>query len=320
MKKLYLITGASGHLGINLIQALLQKDCDIRVFCLPKDKKHFPSSIQVITGDIRDKEALRPFFDITNYEEVTLIHAAAKISILSKEDPTVWDINVNGTKNVMELALNTHLTRVLYISSIHAIKEQPLPTIIQETKTFSKENVVGQYAKSKAEAARIVLEYADKGLPVSILHPTGIIGPGDLNHTNNSVSTIIAIRKGLLPFPIQGGYDFVDVRDVVDGILKCEEKGRVGECYILSGTYLTIQRMFELVKGKKEPFVFPSKIAKVFAPLMEKGSLRLGIKQPLITPYSLYTLQTNAHFSHEKATKEFNYQTRDIKETIKDSK
>ena len=317
-KKLYLVTGATGHLGTILIQKLVKKDCAIRIFCLPSQKDIVPSGVEVIYGDIRNKEDLLPFFDTTGYEDVTLIHAAAKISILSKEDPTIWDINVNGTKNVMELALQSNITKVIYVSSIHALPERPKPELIHETKEFTTNIVEGQYAKSKAEAARLTLEYANQGLPVCIIHPTGVIGPGDLYHNNHSVLTLQNIHTKKIPCAIEGGYDFVDVRDVVDGILKCEEKGRNGECYILSGSYVSVSDMFQIIHHKK-PLTIPTSIVKIISPLYEKISLWLGDTHPLLTPYSLYTLQTNSNFSHEKATKELGFQPRSIEESIKDS-
>lgn len=319
-KKLYLVTGATGHLGTILIQELVKKDCTIRIFCLPSQKDIVPSGVEVIYGDIRNKEDLLPFFDTTGYEDVTLIHAAAKISILSKEDPTIWDINVNGTKNVMELALQSHITKVIYVSSIHALPEKPKSEIIQETKEFSPDFVEGQYAKSKAEAARIVLEYANNGLPVCIVHPTGVIGPGDLYHHNHSVLTLQGIKTKKIPCAIEGGYDFVDARDVVDGILRAEEKGRNGECYILSGDYITVKEMFRMIHHlNKDPITIPSAIVKIIAPLYEKIAIFFDNQHPLLTPYSLYTLQTNANFSHEKATKELGYHPRSIEEAIQDS-
>lgn len=159
------------------------------------------------------------------YETAVLVHAAAKITIASREDPTVWTTNVFGTDCVMAAALSAGIDRVVYVSSVHAIPEKPKGETITEVDAFSPDKVRGQYAKSKAVAAQIALDYADKGLNLSIVHPSGIIGPGDLWGNNHMVRTLRAMASGKISVGLDGGYDFVDARDVAEGILGCEAKG-----------------------------------------------------------------------------------------------
>ena len=323
MKKLYLITGGSGHLGSVLVNKLLENNENIRCLLLENEMNKVSDKVDKYIGDIRDKNSLLDFFNVQGYDETILIHGAAKVTILSKEDPSVYETNVIGTKNILELALENKINRVIYISSVHALKELPNNQTIVETKDFSSQNIEGQYAKSKAEAARIALEYAEKGLNLSIVHPSGIIGPGDKYHTNNSVNTIKSMQKGTIPCSIDGAYDFVDVRDVVDGILSCIEKGRSGECYILSGYFITVKDLLNEIrrmKNKKENNIqVPYSIAKLIAPLSEWFYLKILKEKPLLTPYSIYTLKSNANFSNQKAKEELDFKTRDIKESIKDS-
>ena len=231
--------------------------------------------------------------------------------------------DVHGTENVMQLALNAAVDRVVYVSSVHAIPEKPLGQIISEVSSFSPELVHGQYAKSKAAAAQVALDYAKKGLNLSIVHPSGIIGPGDTNIRNHMIRTIHAMAEGRIPIGLKGGYDFVDSRDVVSGILSCEEKGRCGECYILTGHYITVLQLLNVVRkihGKKERKIeIPYGLVKAIAPISEGAARLIGRKAPLFTPYSVYTLHTNGDFSHEKATRELDYQPRDIVDSIRDS-
>ena len=323
MNKLYIITGAGGHLGSFLVNELIDRKCHVRALYLPGEEKDAPAEIEKVVGNVLDLKSLGSLFDTQGYDKVSLIHCAGIVSIASKENPLLYDVNVNGTRNIMELALRHNIDRVIYVSTVHAIKEEEYPELIKETKDFNSDYVVGAYAKSKAEASEIVLEYADKGLNVSIVHPSGIIGPGDTKGNNHSVSTLKAMYKGTIPCSIKGGYDFVDVRDVVNGILLCEEKGRKGECYILSGHYLTVKEMLEEVnkiRNRKTPDLeIPASVIKLIAPLLEKISILSGNNKPLLTPYSFYTLQSNGHFSNEKARNELGYTVRDISETIKDT-
>lgn len=323
MKKLYLITGGSGHLGNVLINTLLKDNQDIRCLLLENEINKVDDRVEKYIGDIRDKNSMIDFFNIEGYENVILIHAAAKVTILSKEDPSVYETNVIGADNVLDLALKNNINRVIFISSVHALPELANNEIIKEIKDFSSQNINGQYAKTKAMAAKLALEYHDKGLNISILHPSGIIGPGDKYRTNNSVNTIRSMYKGSIPISIDGGYDFVDVRDVVEGIINCETLGRSGECYILSGGYISVKDLLNTIrrmKNKKDiNLQIPYSIAKAISPLSEWFYLNIKKEKPLLTPYSIYTLKSNANFSNEKAKKELNFKTRDMLESIKDS-
>ena len=323
MKKLWLITGSTGHVGTVLVSTLRQRDAHIRVLVRPGSKVSVPSGIEVCQGDIRNRESLIPFFDRGDYNYVTLIHCAALITIASKHNPEVWSINVHGTNNVMNMAWDTGVDRVVYVSSVHAIPEKPMSETVEEVSSFSPDLVHGQYAKSKAAAAQLVLDYARAGLNVSIVHPSGIIGPGDTQSRNHMVRTIQAMAEGRIAVGLQGGYDFVDSRDVVDGILGCEEKGRPGECYILNGHYigvLDLVNTIRSVQGKRSIKVeVPYVMAKLIAPAAEWFSSVFSRKAPLFTPYSVYTLNTNGHFSHEKAAREFGYHPRPIEESIRES-
>ena len=207
MDKLYLITGATGHVGTVLISELLDRGSCIRALVLPGEGDELPPGIEIVEGDITDEDSLTPFFDRMGHESLTLIHCAARITVASRPDPRVWRVNVDGTRNVMDMALRAGVERVVYISSVHAIPERPASDSIVETDSFSPDLVHGQYAKSKAAAAQLVLEYARKGLNVSIVHPSGIIGPGDTKRRNHMVRTLHAMAEGSIPLPLHGGYE-----------------------------------------------------------------------------------------------------------------
>ena len=160
-----------------------------------------------------------------------------------------------------------------------------------------------------------------KGLNAIVVHPSGIIGPGNYGKGHLS-QLIIDYLNNRLTAIVKGGYDFVDVRDVADGILKAIEKGRVGECYILSNRYFEIKEIInllhEVTNHKPIKTILPNWFAKLTAPIAELY-YKILKQPPLYTSYSIYTLSTNSHFSHEKATKELDYNPRDMKETLKDT-
>ena len=323
MQKLYLVTGATGHLGTCLTAELLRRGEHVRVLVRPGRQALVPRGVHAVEGDVAREDTLAPFFDRSGYDSVTLLHCAAMITIASRKDRRVWDVNVNGTENVMRQARRAGVERVVYVSSVHAIPERPHGEIICEVDAFSPRLVHGQYARSKAAAAQRVLTHAREGLNVSIVHPSGIIGPGDHSRRNHMVRTIQAMASGRIPVSMEGGYDFVDVRDVAEGILAGEEHGRAGECYILSGHDMRVRELLSAVcrlKGRGENKIeLPHGFVQRIAPLAERLSLLAGDRSPLLTPYSVYTLHTNGRFSHEKASRSLGYRPRAIVESIRDS-
>ena len=323
MSKLYLVTGASGHVGSTLVRKLIERNEKIRVFVLPQEKDRIPEGIEIVTGDITDKESLRPFFNKEGYDSVSLIHVAGLVSLASKSDPLVWKVNADGTRNVLELSMEYGVDRFVYISSVDVIPEKRYPKLMSEVDHFSIDEREGDYAKSKAAASQLVLDYADKGLNASMVQPSAIIGPGDDANSNHAIRMIRLLNKWPIPFYTDGAYDFVDVRDVAEGILLCEEKGKKHECYILSGEYMTVEELVSYIRSlhgkKKALFKIPLGIVKAFAPLIEKICLMAGNRHPAITPYSIDTLASACAYTHLKATQELGYEHRDIKQTIKDS-
>ena len=232
----------------------------------------------------------------------------------------MYNVNVIGTKNVIKECVKYNINRFVYVSSVHAIPESADNGIIEEVNYFSKKLVTGGYAVTKAEASQAVLNATKKGLNAVVVHPSGIIGSYD-NGSNHIVQLIQMYLSGKLPAGVTGGYDFVDVRDVADGCILAAEKGNVGECYILSNRYCMVKELLEFMRvasnGRKK-ICFPLKIAKLVAPIFEKTA-EITHTRPLFTKYSLYTMESNGHFSHDKATMQLGYHPRDIKITIEDT-
>ena len=174
-----------------------------------------------------------------------MLHCAGIVSVASKPDEAIYRVNVQGTQNIIDLCWEFGAGRLIYVSSVHALPEKPAPETITETGWFVPDDILGDYGKSKAMASVLVLEAAQNGLNASVVLPSGLIGPGDLS-CGNTTRMLLAFCRGRLPLGVKGGYDFVDVRDVAAGVLSCAERGKAGECYILSGHYASIQDIFTL--------------------------------------------------------------------------
>ena len=322
MKHIYIVTGAAGHLGGTIAQALNGQGNPVCALCLP-DEKHLPKGehIKVFTGDVCSIGSLGAMFDYCADKSVIVIHCAGIVSIASKFDEKVFDVNVTGTKNIITLCEKYRVEKLIYISSVHAIPELPANETITEVDHFSPGDVVGLYAKTKAEASQYVLDYVKRGFNANIIHPSGIVGPGDIGR-GHVTQLVIDYYKGGLTSGIDGGYDFVDVRDVADGVLSCCENGKSGECYILSGRYFKVRDLLDLlheITGKRRiKRILPLWFIRITAPLAELY-YKILRQPPLFTAYSIYTLNSNASFSHEKAERELGYTTRPMKQTLSDT-
>ena len=324
MEKIYIITGANGFLGNNIIRKLEQNvDNEIRAFVLNGESIESLKNLRckIYYGDVTKKESLTSIFENIDGKEVFVIHCAAIVYIKSKYNPLVYNVNVNGTKNIIDKVLDIN-AKLVYISSVHVIPEKNNDSILSEIKNFNPDNVVGLYAKTKAIAAKCVMDAVkEKNLNACIIHPSGIIGPYDFgnSHLTQLVKKII---NGQLFACVKGGYDFVDVRDVADGVISASEKNNRGECYILSNRYVTIKELADvicdIIGRKKIKIVLPIFVAKIIAPFFEQY-YNLKKQTPLFTRYSLYTLSSNSNFCNKKAKKELNFINKNITDTIIDT-
>lgn len=323
MRRIYIITGANGHLGYTIVKELIEKEVEIRALVLPNENPQRLEELgcKIYFGNVCNKEDLEHLFDDSENKEMIVIHCAGLISIASRVSKLVYDVNVNGTKNVVDQCMEHKVKRLIHISSVHAIPELKKGEKIIEVDQFNPDLVKGEYAKTKAIATNYVLEKAKEGLNAVVIHPSGIIGPYDYGKGHLTQLVLDYFNKKLTAL-VDGGYDFVDVRDVASGIIQAIEKGRKGECYILSNDYISVRELIKIIStfSSRKPIktILPIWFAKVTAPLAELY-YKIRRKPPLYTSYSLYTLQSNSNFSHEKATNELGFTPRDIKETVKDT-
>jgi dihydroflavonol-4-reductase len=313
------ITGATGHIGNVLVRELLSKKEKIRVIVPPgEDIKPLDGlDIEIISGDVRDINTMIPAFQGAD----KVYHLAGIISILPGKRDLLQSVNVQGTRNVVEACLKTGIKRLVYVSSIHAIKEPPHGTIITESQPYDPSSVLGDYAKSKAQATLEVIHGVEKGLDTVIVCPTGVIGPYDYK-VSEMGHLILEFLLKKIKACVDGAYDFVDVRDVVRGMILASEKGRTGEGYILSGEQITIRDLYSLLENitniKAPKFQVSCGIARAVGVLATPYYI-LSKTKPLFTKYSIDVLASNSLVSSEKAKRELGYSARPINESLADA-
>lgn len=324
MQRVYMITGIGGHLGNTIARELLDRGETVRGFARPGEDVTmlYGDAVSIVRGDVRDRASLQPlFYGLCDEDEIIFIHCAGIVTIASKYNQSVVDVNVTGTKNVVELCQEHCVKKLVYISSVHALPELPNHAVMSEIGRFRADSVEGLYAKTKAQATQIVLDAAEKGLDATVIHPSGIIGPNDYGN-GHLTQLIIDYLNGSLTAAVEGGYDFVDVRDVASGVIAATERGKKGECYILSNRYVAVPELLNTLSsitgGKKIRTYLPMWFAKLTAPLAELY-YKIRNESPLFTAYSLSTLTSNARFTCAKAKRDLGYKARDISVTLRDT-
>jgi len=311
------VTGASGHVGANLIRALLAAGRPVRAMIHRERLGLDGLDIELVNGDVRDPDSLRRAFDGAEL----IIHLAAMISISGDHGGQVQAINVRGVRNVAEAALEVGAKRMVHVSSIHAFGLDDTSAPLDETRPRSTESFEPAYNLSKAAGEVELRRVIDRGLDATIVNPTGIVGPYDYRPSRMG-RVLLQLYRRRLPALTPGGFDFVDVRDVVAGILSAETKGKTGENYILGGRYITVREIAEIaerITGVRKPrLVTPMWLARGTAPFAELGG-RLLRREPLYTRESLSALRANPDIRHDKATQALGHQPRSFEETVRDT-
>jgi dihydroflavonol-4-reductase len=314
-----LVTGSSGHIGNVLVRQLIDQGKNVRI--MTKDGKK-PAwlehlNLDVVQGDLRDEKAVN---NAVEGAEI-VFHLAGIISISSFDSKELTEVNVKGTEHVVNACLKHGVRRLVYTSSVHALPEGKKGEAITEDSDFDGKNLFGAYARTKAAATRKVLEGVERGLDAVICFPSGVMGPHD--YRGSEAGRLIRdYATNKLPVYIDGEYNFVDVRDVVKGLLLALEKGRTGEGYILAGERMTLNNFFSILSGyeakMKPPKVkIPLPLAIGSAWILE-SACRVIKAKPMFTVYAIKVLQSNCEISSDKASRELGYTSRSMRESIAD--
>jgi dihydroflavonol-4-reductase len=314
-----LVTGATGHIGNVVIRELLIRGKKVRAFVLPgEDLTPLRGlDIEIAEGNVLDPASLGAAMRGVK----TVYHLAGMISIMPGEYEKMRRVNVDGTANVIAAARRARVKKLVYTSSIHALRRIPEGSVIDESVDFDPNNRMGDYDCTKAQASLAVLNAAAQGFNAVIVCPTGVIGPYD--YKKSEMGTLLLDWTRHKPSVlIEGCYDFVDVRDVARGHVLAGEKGRRGEVYILSGERIRLTRLMELVHENaamyQPAFKIPIPLAK-FVSRFTPAYYRATGGKPQFTPYSIETVLSNSHFSNAKASRELGFKARSLEHTISDT-
>ncbi len=313
------VTGASGHLGVNLLRSLLATGTDVRVVVHRNRAPLRGLDVDVVTGDVADRAAMRSAFDGAE----TVYHLAGVIALGSDRDGRMQRVNAEGAAASAEAALQARVGRFILCSSIHAFDLEAAESPIDEqaARTPAESRRHAAYDRSKAEGERRVRAVIERGLDAVIVHPTSVIGPWDFEPSRMG-RVFLGLFEGNLPALVGGAFDFVDVRDVAEGMQAAASRGTAGASYLLSAHRETIRGIAEIagrITGRRPPrLTVPNRLAAAVAPAIQLVAGVTG-SEPIYTRASIGIVHDPPSVSHAKATEELGYAPRPLVETISDT-
>lgn len=317
---LTLVTGGSGFLGSAVVRALIERGARVRALVRGSSRLGNLDGLdcEVVVGDLTDRESLKTALKDVRY----LFHVAADYRLWARDPSEIIRSNVEGTLNLKREAMAAGVERIVYTSSVAALRVAGATAPVDETAALTPEEAIGAYKRSKTMAERAVEDMIlREGLPAIIVSPTTPIGPRDIRPTPTGRILLDAAR-GRIPAFVDTGLNFVHVDDVAAGHLLAFEKGSIGERYILGGENLTLQQLLATIAelaGRKAP-----KIKLPRAPLMPlafaaERVAHLTGKEPLLTLDGLRMSRYHMFFTSAKAERDLGYRSRPYREGVVDA-
>lgn len=314
-----LVTGADGMLGSHIVRVLLDRGHDVCAFLLPHAAATTLEGLPIEKrlGNILDAASIRTA--VTGCDAI--IHAAALTDVWPDRSEMVRQVNVEGTRNMIEAALDHQVQRFIYIGSGSSFAFGPPDAPGTEESGFNGAQYGLDYIDSKYQAQKEVLQAVrERSLPALVVAPTFMLGPYDTKPGAGKM--ILAIRAGKLPFYTPGGRNFVHARDVAVAVANALTKGRIGECYLAGNVNLTYPEAFTImgeITGAKPPRLkAPAGLIKLVGRL---GSIygKVTQKPPVLT-YAMARIGCDRQcFNCEKAVRELEMPQTPIHEAINDS-
>jgi dihydroflavonol-4-reductase len=312
-----LVTGATGFIGSHLARALAGRGDELRLMARRGSSLDHLDDLEFerVTGDITDRRAVRRAIDGAD----RIFHVAGSTSMRASQRERVFEVNVIGTRNVVEEALRAEVEQVVHTSSAGAIGPARPGGAADEGQAYSAGHLGIAYVNSKHEAEVEAMRAAARGLPLIVVNPTFVLGPDDPSagaRTSNALVKRVMLRQ--IPFYVDGGLNIVDVRDVAAGHLLAARKGKVGERYILGGRNFTLGRLFADIARIAAVPAPPIKVS----PRLTQLSVAAARRARMPIPVAEDELRSAEHwwtYRSTKARKELGFKPRSHEETLEDT-
>ncbi len=317
-----LVTGATGFLGSAVVRALLERGESVRVLTRPNNNRRniHGLDVELVEGNLNDPDSLRRAVRGCR----ALYHTAADYRLWAREPAQIYETNVTATRQLLRLASDAGVGRVVYTSSVATLGREPSGRPADEQTPVTIHDMTGHYKRSKymaeEEVKRLVRE---EDVPAVIVNPSTIIGPRDIRPTPTGRMVEEAVR-GKIPAFVDTGLNVVHVEDVAAGHVQAFERGEVGERYVLGGEDMMLREILEHIAsltGRRPPRVrLPRGAVLPVAYLAEFAArVRRTGREPLITVDGLKMSKTFMFFSSEKAKQVLGYAPRPAREALADA-
>jgi dihydroflavonol-4-reductase len=299
-----LVTGATGFVGGNVARLLHAQGYQVRALARPDSSSLTldGTGVERVTGDVRHRESVARA--LVGCQAV--VHCAAFYSFWAPDPDLVYQVNVQGTKIVLEEALKAGVEKCVHTSTVSTV-DIPKDGIGSEDAWPDPEHLVNHYKKSKYMAEMEALGMAAKGLPVVVVNPTTPVGPWDVKPTSTG-RMVLGFIRGRIPAYLNTGMNLVDVEDVAMGHLLALQKGRPGQRYLLGSVNLTLAQVFgmlEVISGQKAPRVrLPTWLVQIAGHLDQVVEGRLLGREPVIPLEGVKISRKPMYVSCEKAVRE----------------
>jgi dihydroflavonol-4-reductase len=305
------LTGATGFLGAHVARALAAEGASLRALVRStSDLRNLEGicGLETVTGDLQLPEGLRTALSGCD----ALVHVAADYRLWVRDPKAMYAANVEGTRSLLRLALETGVARVVYTSSVATMGFQKDGTIIDETTPVSLEDMVGHYKRSKYMAEQAAIEAARSGQHVILLNPTTPIGAYDRKPTPTG-RIVVDFLNGNFPAYMDTGLNLVDAGEVARTHVAALTRGTPGERYILGGENLTLKQILDkmsAITGLPSPrYKVPASVAMTFAFFDEWITGRLRGKEPRATVEAVRMGQKKMYASSAKAERELGFRS-----------
>ena len=314
-----LVTGGTGFLGRAVAMELLAAGREVRVLARQPDHPALVGlKVEVARGDLRDPVSLATA--VRGCQRV--FHVAADYRLWVPDPGAMYAVNVQGTKDLLAAAAEAGITRMVYTSTVGTLGNPGDGTPGTEETPVGLADMVGHYKRSKFLAEQAVLEVARQGFPVVLVHPSAPVGPWDSRPTPTG-QMIVDFLKGRMPAYLETGLNLVHVRDVAQGHLLAEEKGRGGEKYILGNQNLSLSEIFQLlanITGLSAPRVrLPYRPILALSYLDEFWATYVSHKPPRMPVAAVKMAKKFMYFDSGKAVRELGLPQTPVRQALEDA-
>lgn len=310
------ITGADGFLGSNIVRLLLQKGHQVKALIQTGSTSENLNGLEVekCFGDLLSPKSI----DESTKGFDAIMHLAANTSIWPKRSEKIREINIQGTKNILDSALKNKISRFIYFGTANSFGYGTSNCPGDENKPYKSRKYKLDYMDSKYEAQQIVKEYIqNKGLPALILNPTFMFGPYDSKPGAGQM--ILAIYKQQLPGYAPGGRNFVYVKDVAEAACNALKMGRIGECYILGHKNMHYKEAFDLIAktlNVPAPKLYLPKFATLIYGRFCEVVSKFSKSEPRVSIAAAKISNDTHFFNPTKAIRELNMPQTDIETAV----